>query len=139
MVDIKNLENMEEEELEEKLESLESEIKDLVLAYEKEDEEWISKINERTKKEYGKELSELEDDVQDALTQNDFNNQKKKYFRNLFYNIYLAKTKAEYRVDEETGDNIEVFYIDGDCYYWNMPYSKEIEEKMSKLLEERYK
>lgn len=82
---------------------------------------------------------EFEDEIKDFLKEKDIDKRDKKYIENLFENVYLAKTKAEYRVDEKTGDNIEVFYIDGEIYYWNMPYSEEIERKMSEMLEEREK
>ena len=32
---------------------------------------------------------------------------------------------------------INASFSDGEVYYWNMPYSEEIERKMSEMLEER--
>lgn len=80
---------------------------------------------------------EFEYEIKDFLKEKDIDKRDKKYLENLFENVYLAKTKAEYRIEEETGSYIDVFYIDGEVYYYNMPYSEEIERKMSEMLEER--
>lgn len=71
------------------------------------------------------------------MKEKDINKRDKKYLENLFENVYLAKTKAEYRIEEETGSYIDVFYIDGEVYYYNISYNDEIDEKMNQLLEER--
>ena len=130
-----------DDDLDEIIEDVKEEIKDLVIAIEKDDKEWIYLINKRLKEKYGCDMSsdEFEYELKDFLKEKDIDRRDKKYLENLFQNVYLAKTKAEYRIEEETGSYIDVFYIEGDVYYWNMPYSEEIEEKMSKLLEEREK
>lgn len=121
------------------LEDVKDEIKDLVFAIEKDDKEWIFLINKRLKEKYGCDMSsgEFEYEIKDFLKEKDIDKRDKKYLENLFENVYLAKTKAEYRIEEETGSYIDVFYIDGEVYYYNMPYSEEIERKMSEMLEER--
>ena len=132
---------IDDDDLDEIIADVKDEIKDLVIAIEKDDKEWIYLINKRLKEKYGCDMSsgEFEDELKDFLKEKDIDKRDKKYLENLFENIYLAKTKAGYRIEEETGDYIDVFYIEGGVYYWNMPYSEEIEEKMSKLLEEREK
>ena len=121
------------------LEDVKDEIKDLVLAIEKDDKEWIYLINKRLKEKYGCDMSsgEFEDELKDFLKEKDINKRDKKYLENLFENVYLAKTKAEYRIEEETGSYIDVFYIEGEVYYYNISYNDEIDEKMNQLLEER--
>ena len=121
------------------LEDVKDEIKDLVLAIEKDDKEWIYLINKRLKEKYGCDMSsgEFEDEIKDFLKEKDINKRDKKYLENLFENVYLAKTKAEYRIEEETGSYIDVFYIEGEVYYYNISYNDEIDEKMNQLLEER--
>lgn len=128
-----------DDDLDEIIADVKDEIKDLVFAIEKDDKEWISLINKRLKEKYGYDMSsgEFEDELKDFLKEKDIDKRDKKYLENLFENVYLAKTKAEYRIEEETGSYIDVFYIDGEVYYWNMPYSEEIERKMSEMLEER--
>ena len=64
------------------------------------------------------------------MKEKDIDKRDKKYIENLFENVYLAKEKADYRIEEETGMSIPVFYIDDEIYYWNMPYSEEIEKKI---------
>lgn len=130
---------IDDDDLDEIIADVKDEIKDLVFAIEKDDKEWISLINKRLKEKYGCDMSsgEFEYDIKDFLKEKDIDKRDKKYIENLFENIFLAKTKADYRIEEETGSYINVFYIDGDYYYRNMPYSKEIEEKMNQLLEER--
>lgn len=133
-----------DDDLDDLLEDVKDEIKDLVFAIEKDDKEWIYLINKRLKEKYGCDMSsddefrsEFECEIMDFLKEKDVDKRDKKYLENLFENVYLAKTKAEYRIEEETGSYIDVFYIDGEVYYWNMPYSEEIERKMSEMLEER--
>ena len=128
-----------DDDLDDLLEDVKDEIKDLVFAIEKDDKEWIFLINKRLKEKYGCDMSsgEFEYEIKDFLKEKDINKRDKKYLENLFENVYLAKTKAEYRIEEETGSYIDVFYIEGEVYYYNMPYSEEIERKMSEMLEER--
>lgn len=131
---------IDDDDLEEIIENVKDEIKDLILAIEQDDKEWINRINNRLKEKYGCDMSdEFEYEIIDFLKEKDIDKRNKKYIENLFENVYLAKTKAEYRIEEETGMSIPVFYIDGEIYYWNMPYSEEIERKMSEMLEEREK
>lgn len=130
---------IDDDDLDEIIADVKDEIKDLVIAIEKDDKEWISLINKRLKEKYGCDMSsgEFEDEIIDFLKEKDIDKRDKKYLENLFENVYLAKEKADYRIEEETGNYINVFYIDNGCYYQNIPYDNEIEEKMSKLLEER--
>lgn len=132
---------IDDDDLEEIIENIKDEIKDLVIAIEKDDKEWISLINNRLKEKYGCDMSsnEFEYEIKDFLKEKDIDKRDQKYIKNLLENVYLAKTKAEYRIEEETGMSIPVFYIDGEIYYWNIPYSEEIERKMSEMLEEREK
>ena len=132
---------IDDDDLDEIIEDVKEEIKDLVIAIEQDDKEWISLINNRLKEKYGCDMSsgEFEYEIKDFLKEKDIDKRDKKYIENLFDNVYLAKEKEEYRIEEETGMSIPVFYIDGEIYYWNMPYSEEIEKKMSEMLEEREK
>lgn len=132
---------IDDDDLDEIIKDVKEEIKDLVIAIEQDDKEWITLINNRLKEKYGCDMSsgEFEDEIKDFLKEKDIDKRDKKYIENLFDNVYLAKEKEEYRIEEETGSYIDVFYIDGEIYYWNMPYSEEIERKMSEMLEEREK
>ena len=130
---------IDDDDLDEIIADVKDEIKDLVFAIEKDDKEWISLINKRLKEKYGCDMSsgEFEYDIKDFLKEKDIDKRDKKYIENLFQNIFLAKTKADYRIEEETGSYIDVFYIDGEVYYYNISYNDEIDEKMNQLLEER--
>ena len=104
---------IDDDDLDEIIADVKDEIKDLVIAIEKDDKEWIYLINKRLKEKYGCDMSsgEFEDELKDFLKEKDIDKRDKKYLENLFENIYLAKTKAGYRIEEETGDYIDVFYI----------------------------
>ena len=130
---------IDDDDLDEIIADVKDEIKDLVFAIEKDDKEWISLINKRLKEKYGCDMSsgEFEYDIKDFLKEKDIDKRDEKYLENLFQNIFLAKTKADYRIEEETGSYIDVFYIDGEVYYYNISYNDEIDEKMNQLLEER--
>ena len=129
-----------DDDLEEIIENIKDEIKDLVIAIEQDDKERINLINNRLKEKYGCDMSgEFEDEIIDFLKEKDIDKREIKYLENLFQNVQLAKTKSNYRIEEETGNYINVFYIDNNCYYQNIPYSEEIERKMSEMLEEREK
>lgn len=131
---------IDDDDLEEIIENIKDEIKDFVLAIEQDDKEWIFLINNRLKEKYGCDMSgEFEDEIIDFLKEKDIDKREIKYLENLFQNVQLAKTKSDYRIEEETGNYINVFYFDNGCYYQNMPYSEEIERKMSEMLAEREK